>query len=156
MGVELEINGMSGNGGPLRLDHLGVAVRSLAGAQRFYQALGLSAGPAETVLHEQVRVSMVPLEGSRIELLEPLAEDSVVGRFLARRGEGLHHVALQVPDVDAMFARLTAEGVRLASQAVQVGAGGHRYFFVHPQSTGGVLVELVGAGAAEAAPERLP
>ena len=94
--------------------------------------------------HEKVKTAMLPLGESRIELLEATEEDSVIGRFVAKRGEGLHHIAVRVEDVDAMFERLTAQGVRLASDAVRVGAGGHRYFFVHPASTGGVLVEIVG------------
>ena len=98
----------------------------------------------ERVEHEQVMTAMLQVGESRIELIEPTAEDSVVGRFLAKRGEGLHHVALGVGDVDAMFERLRGQGVRLASDAVRVGAGGHRYFFVHPASTGGVLMEIVG------------
>ncbi len=128
------------------LDHLGVAVKSIAAAKGFYELLGLQVEYEETVEHEQVRVAMLPLGESRIELLEATAEDSVIGRFLAKRGEGLHHVAVRVPDVDAMFARLQGEGVCLGSEGVRVGAGGHRYFFGHPASTGGVLVEIVGEG----------
>jgi LAO/AO transport system kinase len=127
------------------IDHLGIAVRSIAVARLFYELLGLRVSTEETVAHEQVKTAMLPLGTSRIELIEPLAEDSAVGRFLARRGEGLHHVAIRVPDVEAMFARLAANGIRLASDRVRVGAGGHRYFFVHPKSSGGVLVELVGS-----------
>ncbi|MCU1323806.1 MAG: transport system ATPase [Acidobacteriaceae bacterium] len=134
-------------GHPLALDHLGVAVRSLAGARGFYEALGLVVEGEERIEHEQVRVAMLGLEGSRIELLEATAEDSVIGRFVAKRGEGLHHVAIRVAAVDAMFERLKADGVRLVSDAVKIGAGGHRYFFVHPASTGGVLVEIVGESA---------
>jgi LAO/AO transport system kinase len=130
----------------LRLDHLGVAVKSIAGARGFYEALGLVVSHEETVEHEKVKTAMLPLGESRIELLEATEEDSTIGRFLAKRGEGLHHVAVHVEGIDAMFARLTAQGVRLASDAVRVGAGGHRYFFVHPASTGGVLVEIVGDG----------
>jgi LAO/AO transport system kinase len=132
----------------LRLDHLGVAVRSIAAARGFYEALGLVVTHEETVEHEQVKTAMLPLGESRIELLEATQEDSTIGRFLAKRGEGLHHVAVHVEGIDAMFARLTAQGVRLASDAVRVGAGGHRYFFVHPASTGGVLLEIVGDGEA--------
>jgi LAO/AO transport system kinase len=132
----------------LRLDHLGVAVRSIAAARGFYEALGLVVTHEETVEHEQVKTAMLPLGESRIELLEATQEDSTIGRFLAKRGEGLHHVAVHVDDVDAMFARLMAQGVRLASDRVRVGAGGHRYFFVHPASTGGVLLEIVGDGVA--------
>jgi LAO/AO transport system kinase len=135
--------------GGLRLDHLGVAVKSIAAARGFYEALGLAVEREETVEHERVRTAMLPLGESRIELLEATEEDSTIGRFVARRGEGLHHVAVRVEEVDAMFARLTREGVRLASDAVRVGAGGHRYFFVHPASTGGVLLEVVGDGVSD-------
>jgi len=128
----------------LRLDHLGVAVKSIATARGFYEALGLAVSHEETVEYERVKTAMLPLGESRIELLEATEEDSTIGRFLAKRGEGLHHVAVHVPEVDAMFAKLTAQGIRLASDAVRVGAGGHRYFFVHPASTGGVLLEIVG------------
>jgi GTPase len=129
--------------GGLRLDHLGVAVKSIAAARGFYEALGLVVSHEETVEHERVRTAMLPLGESRIELLEATEEDSVIGRFVAKRGEGLHHVAVHVDGVDDMFARLMRDGVRLASDSVRVGAGGHRYFFVHPASTGGVLLEIV-------------
>jgi LAO/AO transport system kinase len=134
----------SGPRSDLRLDHLGVAVKSIAEARGFYEALGLVVSHEETVEHEKVKTAMLPLGESRIELLEATEEDSTIGRFVAKRGEGLHHVAVHVNGIDAMFARLTAQGVRLASDAVRVGAGGHRYFFVHPASTGGVLLEIVG------------
>ncbi len=127
----------------LRLDHLGVAVKSIAAAKGFYEALGLVVSHEETVEHERVKTAMLPLGESRIELLEATEEDSVIGKFVAKRGEGLHHVAVHVDGVDAMFARLMRDGVRLASDSVKVGAGGHRYFFVHPASTGGVLLEIV-------------
>jgi LAO/AO transport system kinase len=130
--------------GGLRLDHLGVAVKSIAGARGFYEALGLVVSREETVDYEKVKTAMLPLGESRIELLEATEEDSTIGRFLVKRGEGLHHIAVHVEGIDALFARLTARGVRLASDGVRVGAGGHRYFFVHPASTGGVLLEIVG------------
>ena len=136
--------GAAAAGKGLRLDHLGVAVKSIDAARGFYEALGLVVSHEETVEYEKVKTAMLPLSESRIELLEPTEEDSTIGRFLAKRGEGLHHVAVHVDGIDAMFARLTAQGVRLASDSVRVGAGGHRYFFVHPASTGGVLLEIVG------------
>ncbi|WP_433966064.1 tRNA (adenosine(37)-N6)-threonylcarbamoyltransferase complex dimerization subunit type 1 TsaB [Tunturiibacter gelidiferens] len=108
----------------LRLDHLGVAVKSIAGARGFYEALGLVVSHEETVEHEQVKTAMLPLGESRIELLEATEADSTIGRFLAKRGEGLHHIAVHVDGIDAMFARLTKQGVKLASDAVRVGAGG--------------------------------
>jgi LAO/AO transport system kinase len=135
--------------GGLRLDHLGVAVKSIAAARGFYEALGLVVSHEETVAYEKVKTAMLPLGESRIELLEATEEDSTIGKFLAKRGEGLHHVAVHVEEIDAMFARLTAQGVRLVSDAVRVGAGGHRYFFVHPASTGGVLLEIVGDATPE-------
>jgi len=127
----------------LSLDHLGIAVRSIAAAKGFYEMLGMVVEHEETVEFEQVKVAMLPLGASRVELLEAIVEDSTIGRFVARRGEGLHHVALRVDRLDERFAAMQAAGLRLASDRVRVGAGGHRYFFVHPESTGGVLVELV-------------
>jgi methylmalonyl-CoA epimerase len=81
--------------------------------------------------------------GSRIELLEATDSDSVIGRFLAKRGEGLHHVALRVPDLGVALEKLKALGVGMVSETIRVGAGGHRYVFVHPASANGVLMELV-------------
>ncbi|MEO6909843.1 MAG: methylmalonyl-CoA epimerase [Edaphobacter sp.] len=143
----LRVDVAGGRFAGLRLDHLGIAVKSIAAARGFYEALGLTVSHEETVEHEKVKTAMLPLGESRIELLEATEEDSTIGRFLAKRGEGLHHVALRIAEVDgvdAMFDRLKSEGVSLASDAVRTGAGGHRYFFVHPESTGGVLVEIVG------------
>ena len=128
----------------LTLDHLGIAVRSIDAAAGFYALLGLGITHQETIAHEQVHTAMLPLAPTRIELLEPTVPDSTIGRFLARRGEGLHHIALHVSDLDARFAALQAAGTRLASDRIRTGAGGHRYFFIHPAATGGVLLELVG------------
>ena len=85
---------------------------------------------------------MIPLGESRIELLEPTSDDSAVARFLAKRGEGLHHVALRVDDLAATVEQLKKSGVRLVNEEIQVGVGGHLYVFVHPSSAGGVLLEL--------------
>ena len=125
-----------------KIDHLGIAVNSIQAARSFYEALGLEVAQEETVEHEQVRVAMIPVAESRIELLEPTAEDSPVGRFLKKRGEGLHHVALHVENIAGTLQALKAKGVRLISDEVRVGAGGHLYFFVHPSSAGGVLLEI--------------
>ncbi|MGB8887634.1 MAG: methylmalonyl-CoA epimerase [Candidatus Korobacteraceae bacterium] len=126
-----------------QIDHLGIAVKSLAEARKFYEKLGLEVMPEETVEAEKVRLAMVPLGESRIELLEPTSPDSTIARFLDKRGEGLHHVALQVDDLSGTVERLKASGTRLISDEIKVGAGGHLYVFVHPSSTGGVLLELV-------------
>jgi methylmalonyl-CoA epimerase len=125
------------------IDHLGIAVKSLAAAKAIYQKLGMAVSPEEVVEAEQVRVVMVPVGEARLELLEPTSEASVIAKFIAKRGEGLHHVSLRVPDLTAAVARLKKDGVRLVSEDIKIGAGGHRYVFVHPSSTGGVLVELV-------------
>jgi len=124
------------------IDHLGIAVRSLDEARKFYELLGLQVLGEEVIEHERVRVAMVPLGESRIELLEPTHPESPVGRFLSRRGEGLHHVAIRVDDLAGTLEQLKREGTRLISDEIKVGAGGHLYCFVHPASTGGVLLEL--------------
>jgi methylmalonyl-CoA epimerase len=127
------------------IDHLGIAVKSLAAAKGIYEKLGLSVSAEETVEGEQVRCVMVPVGETRLELLEPTSQSSVIAKFIAKRGEGLHHVSLRVPDLPAAVARLKKDGVRLVSDEIKVGAGGHRYVFVHPSSAGGVLLELVEA-----------
>jgi methylmalonyl-CoA epimerase len=126
----------------IRIDHLGVAVHSIRQARLFYELLGMEVGPEEFLEQEQVRTAMVPAGEGRIELLEPASADSVIGRFLDRRGEGLHHLALHVDDIESTFAEMKAAGMRLVSDELRLGAGGHLYFFVHPSSTGGVLVEI--------------
>ena len=126
----------------LRIDHLGIAVSDLGQARGFYELLGMEAGPEEVIEHEQVRTVMIPAGESRIELLEPTSPDSVIGRFIDRRGEGIHHLALHVDDIADVFAEMKCAGMRLVSDELKIGAGGHLYFFVHPSSTGGVLVEI--------------
>jgi methylmalonyl-CoA epimerase len=128
-----------------QIDHLGIAVKSLAAAKAIYEKLGLSVSPEETVEHEKVRLVMVPVGESRLELLEPTSEDSTIAKFIAKRGEGLHHVCLNVPDLRAAVDRLKKDGIRLVSDEIKTGAGGHKYVFVHPSSAGGVLLELVEA-----------
>ena len=127
----------------ITIDHLGIAVKSLATAKSFYEKLGLSISAEETVAQEKVRVVMIPVGETRIELLEATSDDSTIAKFIAKRGEGLHHVCMRVPDLAAAVATLKNGGVRLVSEEIKTGAGGHRYVFVHPQSAGGVLLELV-------------
>jgi methylmalonyl-CoA/ethylmalonyl-CoA epimerase len=125
------------------IDHLGIAVKSLAAAKGIYEKLGLTISTEEVVESEQVRLVMVPVGETRLELLEPLSESSPIAKFIAKRGEGLHHVSLRVPDLAAAVERLKKDGVRLVSEEMKVGAGGHHFVFVHPSSAGGVLLELV-------------
>jgi len=126
-----------------QIDHLGIAVKSLASAKAIYEKLGMSVSPEETVEEEKVRLVMVPVGESRLELLEATSEDSTIAKFIAKRGEGLHHVCMRVPDLVAAVGKLKKDGVRLVSDEIKTGAGGHRYVFVHPSSAGGVLLELV-------------
>lgn len=131
-----------------QIDHLGIAVKSLAAAKSIYEKLGLTVSAEETVEHEKVRLVMVPVGETRLELLEATSADSAIAKFIAKRGEGLHHVCLKVPNLAAAVAKLKQDGVRLVSEEIKIGAGGHPYIFVHPQSTGGVLLELVDSALA--------
>ena len=127
------------------IDHLGIAVRSLDEALQFYEEqLGLRVAMRETVAQERVNVAMLPVGEPRIELLEPTEPDSVIAKFIEKRGEGLHHIALKVPDLVNAVERLRSAGARILNDP-QTGAGGHLYVFVHPASTGGVLLELIQA-----------
>jgi methylmalonyl-CoA epimerase len=124
------------------VDHVGIAVRSIAEARKFYEALGLAVESIEEIPSEGVRVAMIPLGGTRIELLEPLDADSAVGRFLAKRGPGIHHVCLATADVRGDSDRLRDSGYQVLRDEPTLGAGGHRVQFIHPKSSGGVLYEL--------------
>ncbi len=131
----------------VEIDHLGIAVRTLEEGLRFYeQVLGMKASHVESIGIELVNVAMLPAgtdaHASRIELLEPSDPESTISKFLDKRGAGLHHLALRVDDLDAAIARLQSEGARLLNEPRE-GAGGHTYVFVHPASTGGVLLELI-------------
>ncbi len=130
----------------MKLDHIGVAVRSLEQSLKFYRdTLGLELKGIEEVPAEKVRVAMLPLGDTRIELLEATADDSAIARFIEKRGEGIHHIAIEVSGLDAHLKRLEAAGVRILPGKGPYGASGHRYAFLHPASCGGVLVELVEA-----------
>ena len=130
------------------LGHLGLAVSSIDEALRFWRdALGLELKEVETVPDQGVRVAMLPVGESRVELLEALQPDSPVGKFLERRGPGLHHLCLEVTDLPATLGRLRNAGIRLIDEEPRPGAGGALVAFVHPASTGGVLLELTQKGS---------
>jgi methylmalonyl-CoA/ethylmalonyl-CoA epimerase len=131
--------------------HVGIAVRSIDEARRFWEALGLNVDHIEDVPHEGVRVAMIPCGASRIELLEPTRDDSPIAVFLARRGPGIHHLCLGSGDLRADDARLRAEGFTVLRDEPTRGAGGTLVQFVHPKSAGGVLVELAEESAAAGA-----
>jgi methylmalonyl-CoA epimerase len=126
-----------------KIDHLGIAVRSIDEALKFYRdQLGLDLHARETVTSERVHTAMLPVGESRIELLEASEPDSVIAKFIEKRGEGLHHIAMTVPDLAASIEKLKASGAKILNEP-RLGAGGHLYSFIHPSSTGGVLLELI-------------
>jgi methylmalonyl-CoA epimerase len=127
----------------VKIDHLGIAVRSIDQALKLYaEQLGLDVSMRENVAVEKVNAAMLPVGESRIELLEATEPDSVIAKFIEKRGEGIHHIAMTVPDLNAAVERLKASGARILNEP-RKGAGGHLYSFVHPSSTGGVLLELI-------------
>ena len=131
----------------MKIDHIGIATRGIDEAARFWrEVLGLNVGEAQEVVDQKVRVAMLPLGESRIELLEATSADSPISKFLERRGPGIHHIAVQVADIRAELAKFKAEGTRLIDEEPRTGAGGCLVAFVHPSSTGGVLLELVERG----------
>ncbi len=134
-----------------KISHVGLAVGSLEKRLAFWsQALGLELAGIESVASEKVKVAMLPAGSSRVELLEALSEDSEIAKHLARRGEGIHHLALEVADIEEAVERLERMGVAPVGEAPREGAGGKRVAFFHPRDTGGVLLELVEAGQAAA------
>jgi methylmalonyl-CoA/ethylmalonyl-CoA epimerase len=127
-----------------KIHHLGYAVEDLEAASRLYrERFGARLEEPEMVADQGVNAAMFQVGESRIELLEPTGPDTPVGKFLAKRGEGLHHVAFQVEDIEATLGELGRDGVELIDEEPRVGAGGTRMAFVHPRSVHGVLTELV-------------
>jgi methylmalonyl-CoA epimerase len=131
----------------IEIDHLGIAVRSLAEGLHFYEKmLGMTVSRMETIAAEQVAIAMLPAgadaSAPRIELLEATGQESPIARFIEKRGPGLHHIALRVDDLAPAVERLKSEGARVLGEPRR-GAGGHLYVFLHPASTGGVLLELI-------------
>jgi methylmalonyl-CoA/ethylmalonyl-CoA epimerase len=128
----------------MKIDHIGIATRGIEDAITFYRdALGLDVGETEEVAEQKVRVAMLPIGESRIELLEATADDSPITRFLEKRGPGIHHIAVRVEDIRGALANLRKKGAHLIDEQPRQGAGGCLVAFVHPSSTGGVLLELV-------------
>lgn len=125
------------------LDHIGIAVETLDKGFEFYKALGMSEMHTEEVSSEKVKVGFLPLANqANLELLQPTADDSPIRKFLEKRGPGIHHICLRVKDIDAVVRQLKAQGVRMINEEPKMGAHHCRIAFVHPASTGGVLIEL--------------
>ena len=128
----------------MKINHLGIATKGIEEALKFWEdALGLENVHTETVEDQKVRVAMLPLGESRIELLEPTSEDSPISKFLEKRGGGIHHIAVEVEDIRAALAKLKRAGARLIDETPRIGAEGCLVAFVHPASANGVLLELV-------------
>ena len=128
----------------MKLDHIGIATRQIDQAMGLWRdTLGLALDHTEEVPEQGVRVGMLAIGETHVELLEPLNEDSPVGRFLDKRGPGIHHIAIRVDDIRAELNKLKTKGARLIDEEPRIGAGGCLVAFVHPASTGGVLLELV-------------
>jgi methylmalonyl-CoA/ethylmalonyl-CoA epimerase len=128
----------------MKINHLGIATNGIDEALAFWQdALGLENVHTEVVEEQKVRVAMLPLGESRIELLEPTSDDSPISKFLEKRGPGIHHIAVEVDDIEAALQNLKAKGMRLIDETPRIGAENCLVAFVHPSSTGGVLLELV-------------
>ncbi|MDR0616878.1 MAG: methylmalonyl-CoA epimerase [Synergistaceae bacterium] len=125
------------------IDHIGIAVASIDEALKFWEgSLGIKCTGTETVEDQKVKTAFLPIKESEIELLEATSPDSPIAKFIEKKGEGIHHVAIRVDDLEAALSELTEKGVRLIDQAPRLGAGGARIAFVHPKSTGGILLEL--------------
>lgn len=128
----------------MKINHLGIATKGIEEALKFWEnALGLENVHTEIVEDQKVRVAMLPLGESRIELLEPTSEDSPISKFLEKRGGGIHHIAVEVENIEEALAKLKREGARLIDEKPRIGAEGYLVAFVHPSSANGVLLELV-------------
>jgi methylmalonyl-CoA epimerase len=125
------------------IDHIGIAVSNLQESLSFWEtSLGIELHGIEEVAEQNVRTAFLPVGGTEIELLEATSADSSVARFIEKRGEGLHHIAIRVDDIEAALAELKAKGIQLIDETPRNGAGGTRIAFVHPKATHGVLLEL--------------
>ena len=128
----------------MKINHLGIATKGIEQALKFWEdALGLENIHTEVVEDQKVRVAMLPLGESRIELLEPTSDDSPISKFLEKRGGGIHHIAVEVEDIEVSLKKLKGQGMRLIDETPRIGAEGCLVAFVHPSSANGVLLELV-------------
>jgi len=127
----------------MKIDHVGIAVRSLEAAVKAYEALGLKVSSTDTVASEAVKVAFLPVGDTRLELLEPATPESSIAKSIEKRGEGVHHIALNVEDIEAAMRTAKEAGMQLVNETPRIGAHGRKIAFIHPKSTSGVLLELV-------------
>lgn len=127
----------------LKIDHVGIAVKGMKAGEKFWtDTLGMECKGYETVEEQRVTTAFFPVGESEVELLEPTSEDSPVAKFIGKRGEGIHHIAFRVENIEAALAELKEKGIRLIDEVPRNGAGGAKIAFLHPKSTHGILVEL--------------
>jgi len=127
----------------LKVDHIGIAVKDLEQAKKFYtEVLGMTATGEETVEQQKVKVCFIPCGDSEVELLQSTSPDGPIAKFIEKNGEGMQHLALRVDNIEAAIADLKAKGVRMIDEVPRYGAGGAQIAFVHPKATGGILLEL--------------
>jgi methylmalonyl-CoA epimerase len=128
---------------PTVVDHIGIAVRSIEESLKFWQdVIGIQCHGVEEVAEQKVKTAFLPLGDTEIELLEGTSEDSPVSKFIEAKGEGIHHIAIRVPNIEEALEELKAKGVRLIDEKPRIGAGGAKIAFVHPKVSGGVLLEI--------------
>ncbi len=126
-----------------QINHVAVVVDDMEKALSFWRdALGMELQELRDVPAEKSQVAFLPLPGSEVELVQPTTDDSGIAKYLAKRGPGMHHICLEVDDIQAMLAQLKSKGVRLINEEPRTAADGKQYAFIHPESTSGVLVEL--------------
>lgn len=127
----------------ISVDHIGIAVKSIDEALKFWEeTLGIKCTGREEVAEQKVVTAFLPLGGTEIELLEPTSPESPISKFIESRGEGIHHLALKVEDIEAALKELKDKGIRLIDEKPRCGAGGAKIAFVHPKAAGGVLLEI--------------
>ena len=127
----------------MKLHHIGIAVKSIDEQLKIWRdILGLKLVQIEEVPDQKVKVAVLPLKDVKIELLEPLSDDSTLSKFIDKKGEGLHHICMEVDDIDAMLGKMKESNIKLIDEVPRVGAGGKRIAFIHPKDMGGVLIEL--------------
>lgn len=128
---------------PIVIDHIGIAVKSIDEALKFWEeGLGIKCTGREEVAEQKVITAFLPLADTEVELLEATADESPVAKFIEKRGEGIHHIAIRVENLEAALEEMKAKGVRLIDEKPRYGAGGAKIAFIHPKSTGGILLEL--------------
>jgi len=127
----------------IKIDHIGIVVQDIDAALKIYRdALGLELTKTETVAEQAVKIAFLPIGESEIELVQPTSDNSGIARFLAKRGEGIHHICLKVDDIEATLAQMATQGLELINKTPRTGSGGQKYAFIHPKSAHGVLLEL--------------